>query len=75
LDIATLDLHRVVDRGGHYLIIAAIAIPNLLRSKIAANQASAVGSLRPLNTWCIAYSTSYGQFPALSRAWVRWAVQ
>ena len=57
------------------LIIAAIAIPNLLRSKIAANQASAVGSLRTLNTSCIAYSTSYGQFPALSRAWVRWAVQ
>jgi type IV pilus assembly protein PilA len=46
------------------LIIAAIAIPNLLRSKIAANQASAVGSLRTLNTACIAYSTSYGQFPA-----------
>jgi len=45
------------------LIIAAIAIPNLLRSKIAANQASAVGSLRTLNTSCIAYSTSYGQFP------------
>jgi prepilin-type N-terminal cleavage/methylation domain-containing protein len=45
------------------LIIAAIAIPNLLRSKIAANQASAVGSLRTLNTACIAYSTSYGQFP------------
>jgi type IV pilus assembly protein PilA len=46
------------------LIIAAIAIPNLLRSKIAANQASAVGSLRTLNTSCIAYSTSYGSFPA-----------
>ena len=46
------------------LIIAAIAIPNLLRSKIAANQASAVGSLRTLNTACIAYSTSYGTFPA-----------
>jgi prepilin-type N-terminal cleavage/methylation domain-containing protein len=46
------------------LIIAAIAIPNLLRSKIAANQASAVGSLRTLNTSCIAFSTSYGQFPA-----------
>src|SRR5438132_12850410 len=45
------------------LIIAAIAIPNLLRSKIAANQASAVGSLRTLNTACIAYSTSYGTFP------------
>ena len=46
------------------LIIAAIAIPNLLRAKIAANQASAVGSLRTLNTSCIAFSTSYGQFPA-----------
>jgi type IV pilus assembly protein PilA len=46
------------------LIIAAIAIPNLLRAKIAAKQASAVGSLRTLNTACIAYSTSYGQFPA-----------
>jgi type IV pilus assembly protein PilA len=46
------------------LIIAAIAIPNLLRAKIAANQASAVGSLRTLNTACIAYSTSYGQFPS-----------
>src|SRR2546428_13955256 len=45
------------------LIIAAIAIPNLLRSKIAANQASAVGSLRTLNTACIAYSTSHNQFP------------
>ena len=28
------------------LIIAAIAIPNLLRAKIAANEASAVGSMR-----------------------------
>ena len=46
------------------LIIAAIAIPNLLRAKIAANEASAVGSLRTLNTACIAYSTSYGQYPA-----------
>src|SRR5207237_9190612 len=46
------------------LIIAAIAIPNLLRAKIAANQASAVGSLLTLNTSCIAYSTRYGQFPA-----------
>src|SRR5579875_3097588 len=30
------------------LIIAAIAIPNLLRSRIAANQASAVGSIRTI---------------------------
>jgi type IV pilus assembly protein PilA len=46
------------------LIIAAIATPNLLRSKIAANQASAVGSLHALNISCVAYSVSYGQFPA-----------
>jgi len=45
------------------LIIAAIAIPNLLRSKMAANEASAVGSLRTINTSCVAYSTSYGTFP------------
>ena len=32
------------------LIIAAIAIPNLLRSRIAANQASAVGSCLTINT-------------------------
>jgi type IV pilus assembly protein PilA len=45
------------------LIIAAIAIPNLLRSKMAANEASAVGSLRTINTACVAYSTTYGGFP------------
>ena len=45
------------------LIIAAIAIPNLLRSKIAANEASAVGSLRTLNTASVSYSTSYGSYP------------
>ena len=45
------------------LVIAAMAIPSFMRSKIAANQASAVGSLRSLNTACIAYSTSYSQFP------------
>jgi len=47
------------------LIIAAIAIPNLLRSKMAANEASAVGSLRSLNTACVTYSTTYGTgYPA-----------
>ncbi len=47
------------------LIIAAIAIPNLLRSRMAANEASAVGSLRTLNTACVTYSTTYGTgFPA-----------
>jgi prepilin-type N-terminal cleavage/methylation domain-containing protein len=32
------------------LIIAAIAIPNFLRSRMSANEASAVGSLRTINT-------------------------
>jgi prepilin-type N-terminal cleavage/methylation domain-containing protein len=40
------------------LIIAAIAIPNLLRSKMAANEASAVASLRTLNTTQVLYSTN-----------------
>jgi type IV pilus assembly protein PilA len=40
------------------LIIAAIAIPNLIKSKMAANEASAVGSLRTLTTAEIAYATA-----------------
>jgi type IV pilus assembly protein PilA len=47
------------------LIIAAIAIPNLLRARISANEASAVSSLRSLNTACITYNSTYGQFPPL----------
>jgi len=43
------------------LIIAAIAIPNLIRSRIAANEASAVGSLRTLNTSEITYNAIYPQ--------------
>ena len=41
------------------LIIAAIAIPNLLRSRIAANEASAVGSIRTLNTSEVTYASTY----------------
>jgi len=41
------------------LIIAAIAIPNLLRSRMAANEASAVGSLRTINTAEVTYQTAY----------------
>lgn len=39
-----------------FLIVAAIAIPNLLRARMAANEASAVGSLRTYNTALIAYA-------------------
>ena len=42
------------------LIIAAMAIPNFLRSKMAANEASAVGTLHTLTTANASYSTSYG---------------
>ena len=45
------------------LIIAAIAIPNLLRSKMSANESSAVATLRTLNTSAVAYSTAYGNYP------------
>jgi len=47
------------------LIIAAIAIPNLLRARMAANEASAVGSIRTINTSAVTYSTAWGvQYPA-----------
>jgi len=42
------------------LIIAAIAIPNLVRSKMVANEASAVGSLRTMNTAFVNYAAVYG---------------
>jgi prepilin-type N-terminal cleavage/methylation domain-containing protein len=41
------------------LIIAAIAIPNLLKARISANEASAVGSIRTINTGQISYLTAY----------------
>jgi type IV pilus assembly protein PilA len=41
------------------LIIAAIAIPNLLRARIAANESSAVASVRTINTAMISYNSSY----------------
>ena len=45
------------------LIIAAIAIPNLLRAKMAANESAAVASLRTLNTSALLYSTTYNTLP------------
>ncbi|HZQ18539.1 MAG TPA: prepilin-type N-terminal cleavage/methylation domain-containing protein [Terriglobales bacterium] len=41
------------------LIIAAIAIPSLIRARISANESSAVGSVRQITTAQIAYDTSY----------------
>ena len=42
------------------LIIAAIAVPNLLRSRMAANESSAAGSERTIATSNVTYSTTYG---------------
>jgi type IV pilus assembly protein PilA len=41
------------------LIIAAIAIPNLLRARIAANESSAAASVRSIATAEIAYNAAY----------------
>jgi len=41
------------------LIIAAIAIPNLLRARIAANESSAVASMRTINTAQVTYQMAY----------------
>jgi prepilin-type N-terminal cleavage/methylation domain-containing protein len=41
------------------LIIAAVAVPSFLRSRIAANESSAVASLRTLNSAQISYNSTY----------------
>jgi type IV pilus assembly protein PilA len=41
------------------LIIAAIAIPNLLRAKMVANEAAAVDSLRAINIAAVQYASTY----------------
>lgn len=45
--------------AGAIMIVAAIAIPNLIRSRIAANEASAAGNLRTVNTAQVAYASIY----------------
>jgi len=50
------------------LIIAAVAIPNLIRAKISANQASVVASLRSISTAQIQYQSNWpnvGYAPSL----------
>lgn len=42
------------------LIIVAIAIPNLIRSRIAANEASAVQNLRTITTASVVYNSTWG---------------
>jgi type IV pilus assembly protein PilA len=44
---------------GAGLVVAAVAIPNLLRSRTAANEASAVGSIRTVNIAQVTYGSRY----------------
>jgi type IV pilus assembly protein PilA len=48
------------------LIIAAIAIPNLLRARMAANDSSAAGSMHSINVGEVGYFATYAEvgFPA-----------
>jgi len=47
------------------LVLSAIAVPNLIRARIAANQASAVDSLRTLDSAATNYNNTYGDgYPA-----------
>jgi len=46
------------------LIIAAIAIPNLLKARIAANEASAVASVRTIDTAAISYQLDKKSYPS-----------
>src|SRR5471030_1489097 len=41
------------------LIIAAIAIPNLLRARIAANESAAASGIRTINTGEVSYNSTY----------------
>src|SRR5512133_1399931 len=46
------------------LVLAAIGIPSLLRSRVAANEASAVASDRTINTAQVAYQSTYDRYAA-----------
>lgn len=47
------------------LIIVAIAIPNFLRSRMAANEAATAENLRTITTASVVYNTTYGDgYPA-----------
>src|SRR3954469_24200953 len=41
------------------LVLAAIAVPNMIRAKIQANEASATSSIRAINTAQVTYAVTY----------------
>ncbi|MEM7233438.1 MAG: prepilin-type N-terminal cleavage/methylation domain-containing protein [Planctomycetota bacterium] len=44
-------------------VIASMAIPSLLNSRKASNQASAIGSIRAVVSACESYRTRFGSYP------------
>jgi type IV pilus assembly protein PilA len=58
--VREMSSNSTIDAGA-VLIVAAIAIPNLIRSKMAANEASAVAAVRTVNTAQAIYKTSFPQ--------------
>jgi len=61
LALAGLIVGYVLGGASIVLIAAAIAIPNLLQAKMAANQAAAVASLRAINAAEISYASAFGK--------------
>jgi hypothetical protein len=53
------------------LIVAAVAIPNLLRSRNEAIAATAASTVRTVNVSEITYSTEYPN-KGYAQAWLRW---
>ncbi len=45
------------------LIITTIAIPNLISTRMTANETSALKSLQVFNSACISYQSTYGSYP------------
>lgn len=45
------------------LIITTVAIPNLIHTRMTANETSALKSLQVMNTACISYMSNYGSYP------------
>lgn len=46
-----------------WIFLAAVAVPGLIRSREAANEASAVGTVRAMNTALTTYKTEHGALP------------
>lgn len=57
---------RMVTSAGGYdpsmmLLVAAVAVPNLLRAKMAANEAAAMATIRTINTAQVTYQVTYSK--------------